>query len=353
MTKSITIRRPKGDWHLHLRDGPSLGAVLGHTAAQFDSAIIMPNLKPPVTNAELALSYKKRILAAAARLGVNFTPLMTLYLTDKTTSEDIRAAADVGVVAAKLYPANATTNSTDGVTNIKRLKSVFKTMSKCGMVLSIHGETLVSKKYGDKTREGKVGQLRREPVFLKKTMKWLVNSFSQLRIVLEHITTKEAVRFVNKAREGVVATITAHHLLGTLDDTLESHHNKCMPVMKEEKHRQSLLDAATSGSPRFFAGSDSAPHSKSSKETACGCAGCYTALCVIELYTTAFEERRALDMLEGFLSDFGADFYGIERSEETVTLLREKWTIPDTLPFGRAKLVPFWAGKELDWKMAA
>jgi dihydroorotase len=355
--RSITIRRPD-DFHLHLREGEALYAVLPDTAKQFARALIMPNLVPPVTNFMMADAYKQNILGALAVKGFpvgKFKPLMTIYLTDETTSEDIRLAKQAGVVAAKMYPANATTNSAKGVTDVRKLKPVFETMAEVDLMLSIHGETLVSKEYGDATRDGKVGQLRREEVFLDETLEWIVK-IPNLRIVLEHITTYEAVGFVNlHASKGVkiAATITAHHLLETLDGALETHHNKCMPVLKEEHHRQALLDAATSGLPCFFAGTDSAPHAKSRKETACGCAGCYTAVSALELYATAFEQRDALDKLEDFLSSFGADFYGLPRNTETITLVRENWDIPKEIPFGdNEALVPFWAGKTLHWKLA-
>lgn len=354
-TQMITIRKPD-DWHLHLRDGSALVAVLPYTTKQFGRAVIMPNLTPPVTDFMAADAYKGRILGALAVQGFPvgvFKPLMTIYLTDKTSPEDIRLAKKSGlVIAAKLYPANATTNSAHGVTDIKQLAHVFQKMAEVGLVLCVHGETLVSKMFGDTTRNGRVGQLRREAVFLKETMEWLVESFPNLKIVLEHITTSEAVDFVKQAHANVAATITAHHLLETLDAVFESHHNKCMPILKEEPHRQALLDAATSGNPKFFCGTDSAPHAKSKKETACGCAGCFTAPHAVELYAMAFEERDALDRLEGFLSDFGADFYGVGRNLGTITLRRETWTIPNEVQFGESEMiVPFWAGKPLNWKV--
>jgi dihydroorotase len=352
---TLVLRQPD-DWHLHLRDGLALKMVLPYTAQRFGRAIIMPNLTPPVTTFMAADAYKGRILSALAVQGFPvgvFKPLMTIYLTDTTSTEDIHLAKECGsVFAAKLYPANATTNSAHGVTDIKRLAPVFKKMEEVGLVLSVHGETLISKAFGDATRNGRVGQLRREAVFLKETMEWLVNTFPGLKIVLEHITTKQSVAFVRSVPSGVGATITAHHLLATLDDALVSHHNKCMPVLKEEHHRQALLDAATSGDPRFFFGSDSAPHAKSAKETACGCAGCFTAFHAIELVATAFEQRNALNSLESFLSRFGADFYGFPLNSRTITLQRETWTIPHELPFGEAELiVPFWAGEQLHWKV--
>jgi dihydroorotase len=351
--RTITIRRPD-DWHVHLRDGESLYAVLPFTAKQYYRALVMPNTVPPITNFRMADAYRNNINVHLAHHGFPvdvFKPLMTLYLTDDTTPEDIRLAKEAGsIVAAKLYPANATTNSASGVTDIKRLKPVFEKMAEVGLVLSIHGETLVSKTYGDATRNGRVGQLRREAVFLKETAEWLVE-IPDLRIVLEHITTTEAVEFVENASLNVAATITAHHLLVTLDEALESHHYKCMPILKEEQHRQALLYAATGGNPKFFGGTDSAPHARYKKETACGCAGCFTGLHALELYATAFEQRNALDRLEDFLSSFGADFYGLERSTKTITLRHEEWLIPEEIPFGDTEmLVPFWAGKKLQWK---
>lgn len=348
----LTITRPD-DFHLHLRNGASLKAVLPFTMKQFGRALIMPNLSPPVTNIIEVWAYHREIMDAFISEEVIFQPLMTIYLTDSTTPKDIEEVKRSGfVLATKLYPVNATTNSAHGVTDIKKLAPVFEKMAEVGLILCIHGETLVSEEFGDVTRNGQVGQLRRESVFIKETLSWIVETFPTLKVVLEHITTGEAVDFVINAREGVSATITAHHLLATLDDALGSHHYKCMPVLKEENHRQVLLAAATSGNPRFFAGTDSAPHAKSKKETACGCAGCFTALHAIELYATAFEEMGAIDNLEGFLSHFGADFYGLERNQKTLTIKREEWIIPTEVPFGEGEvLVPFWGGKTLSWKV--
>lgn len=354
--QTFTIGMPD-DWHLHLRDGAALEAVIAHTTRQFGRALIMPNLDPPVTTWGMAWEYFEQIRRAAKETehGLNFRPFMTMYLTDETSRRDIvEAMRSEMVLAVKLYPANATTNSSHGVTDIKRRTPVFRMMEKVGMVLCVHGETLVSSSYGDATRNGRVGQLRREAVFLKETLGWLVENFPSLKIVLEHITTSEAVNFVKHSGPNVAATITAHHLLETLDAVFESHHYKCMPALKEETHRQALLDAATSGHPRFFGGTDSAPHAKSKKETACGCAGCFTAPLAVELYATAFEERNALDRLENFLSCFGADFYGVERNRGTLTLHRERRTIPNEFDFGgNDVVVPFWARKELRWKVAA
>ncbi len=355
MRTPLTIRRPD-DFHVHLRDGPSLHAVLKYTAKQFGRALVMPNLTPPVTNLRTVLEYWGKIgdMHQATYPSARFVPLMTMYLTDNTRPSDIADAYGSELVtAAKLYPAHATTNSAHGVTNIKKLAPVFHRMAKMGLPLCVHGETLISQMFGDgAARSHRVGQLRREAVFLQETMTWLVDTFPDLRIVLEHITTKEAVDFVQEAPANVAATITAHHLLATLDDALESHHNKCMPILKEEPHRQALLDAATSGNPKFFGGTDSAPHAKSKKETACGCAGCFTAPHAVELYATAFEERNALHQLEGFLSYFGADFYNIHRNSGTITLSPETWQIPAEFPLGDDEsIVPFWAGRSLNWKV--
>lgn len=352
--ETITIPKPD-DFHVHLRDGEALHAVVPYTARQFGRALIMPNLTPPITTAPMAMAYAEKIqnIAHMTCPGTSFRPLMTIYLTDNTTPEDIVEVKQTTscVIAAKLYPANATTNSAHGVTDIERLTPVFRTMERVGMVLCVHGETLTSKVFGDK-KSGRVSQLHREAVFLQETMMWLVHTFPSLKIVLEHISTAEAVHFVVNTPANVAATITAHHLLATLDDVLESHHNKCMPILKEERHRQALLDAATSGNPKFFGGTDSAPHARSKKETACGCAGCFTAPHAVELYATAFEERGALHRLEGFLSHFGAGFYGLPRKPGTITLHRETWTIPDEYPFGdHETIVPFWAGKTLHWKV--
>ena len=354
MSNKLTIKTPT-DWHLHVRSGESMLSVVPHTAAQFGAALIMPNLIPPVTTWDQAWQYYEEIRAAAKMTedGMSFQPYMTLYLTDNTTPEDIREAKKSGiVVAAKYYPPHGTTNSANGLTDWNKAIPVLETMAETGMVLCVHGETLKSQVFGDETRGGRVGVLRREAVFMQETAEWLVKNFPNLKIVFEHITTREAVEFVKRAPPNVAATITAHHLLATLDDVIESHHNKCMPILKEEHHRQALLDAATSSNPKFFAGTDSAPHAKSKKETACGCAGCYTALHALELYATAFEEREgALDCLEDFVSIFGSQFYGVQVPAGTVTLYREEWKIPAMVEFSDdEELVPFWAEKKLFWK---
>ncbi len=340
------------DAHVHFRDEETLTYSVSHTALQFGAAVVMPNLNPPVTTAKMAEEYQSRILKARPLTASRFQPYMTIYLTDQTSPEIIAdAKTSHAVIAAKLYPANATTGSAAGVSDIKKLSPVFKKMEEVDLVLCVHGETLVSKDWGDRTRGDKVGHLRREEVFLKEILHWLVAEFPKLRIVLEHISTKEAVDFVESSRDGVVATITAHHLLATVDDVFDSHHNKCMPMPKEWVHRQALLDAATSGSPKFFCGTDSAPHSESSKNTHCGCAGCFTGLHSVELYATAFEERKSLHMLEGFMSSFGRAFYGLPTCHRKLRIERKTWTIPDNLPYtDNQTIVPFWAGRELRWK---
>lgn len=347
--KSLTIKTPT-DWHLHVRSGEPMFAVVPHTAAQFGAALIMPNLVPPVTTASMAAKYRESLLWNDK---TEFNPYMTLYITDQMTPADIHEAQKYPyIVAAKYYPPHGTTNSANGLTDWNKAIPVLDAMAETGMVLCVHGETLKSQVFGDETRGGRVGVLRREEVFMQETAEWLVKNFPNLKIVFEHITTREAVEFVKRAPPKVAATITAHHLLATLDDVIDSHHNKCMPILKEEHHRQALLDAATSSNPKFFAGTDSAPHAKSKKETACGCAGCYTALHALELYATAFEEREnALDYIEDFVSIFGTQFYGVEAPSGTVTLHREEWTIPDEVHFGENEaLVPFWAGRTLQWK---
>lgn len=348
----ITLNKPD-DWHLHLRDGSNMEAVLPSSVKQFRRGLVMPNLSPSITNWRMAKAYRERILAAN-KTGIKFDPLMTIYLTDITSLIDIRLAKKSGVVvAAKLYPINATTGSENGVTNIKGLDKVFREMEDVGLPLCIHGETLISQKFGDKSREGRVGYLRREAVFLKETMIWIVETFPDLKIILEHITTKEAVEFIKSTSSNVAATITPHHLLATHDDLVDSHHNKCLPILKEEEHRQALLDAATSGNSKFFAGTDSAPHSISKKETACGCAGCFNAETAIELYAEAFDQRNAIAKLPDFMSLFGAKFYGFEVNSEKITLVRsDSGCVPKKLNFGVDDfVVPFRAGLPLKWSI--
>jgi dihydroorotase len=345
---SLDILRPD-DWHLHLRDGDALDAVVGHTARQFARAIVMPNLKPPVTTTEQALAYRDRIMSALGRAGVaadRFTPLMTLYLTDNTPADEIRRAHASGMVhAVKLYPAGATTNSDAGVTDLLgRCKPALEAMQEVGMPLLVHGEVT----------DGDIDLFDREKVFIDRVMIPLRKAFPALKVVFEHITTADAAHYVRDAEGPIGATITAHHLLYNRNALFIGGirpHWYCLPVLKRETHRQALVEAAISGSPRFFLGTDSAPHARGLKEHACGCAGCYTALHAVELYAQAFDLAGRLDRLEGFASHFGADFYGLPRSTEKVTLVREDWTIPAELPYGAATVVPLAAGETLPWRL--
>ncbi len=345
---TLTITRPD-DWHLHLRDGDALKAVLPDTARQFARAIIMPNLKPPVRTVEEARLYRQRILdACETELGssVKFAPLMTLYLTDKTSPDEIKRAKDSGFVhAVKYYPAGATTNSDSGVTEITRCDAVFEAMQAMGLPLLLHGEVT----------DSNVDIFDREKVFIDKNLLPLTKRFPKLRMVLEHITTANAVEFVAAAGANVAATITAHHLLFNRNDIFKGGirpHYYCLPVLKREEHRVALLKAATSGNAKFFLGTDSAPHAKNTKEASCGCAGCYTALHAMELYASAFESVNALDKLEGFASFFGADFYGLPRNAGTITLEKSSWQVPEELPFPGAPVIPLRAGETLGWRMA-
>ena len=346
---TLTITRPD-DWHLHLRDGAALAAVVGDSARQFARAIIMPNLKPPVTTTAQALAYRDRILAALAQAGIArdaFTPLMTLYLTDNTAAEEIRRAKDSGHVhAVKLYPAGATTNSDAGVTDLLgRCSKVLAAMQECGMPLLVHGEVT----------DPEVDLFDREAVFIERVMVPLRRSFPALKVVFEHLTTKEGADYVRQAEGPTAATITAHHLLYNRNALFQGGirpHWYCLPVLKRETHRQALVAAATSGNPRFFLGTDSAPHPRGLKEHACGCAGCYTALHAMELYAEAFDAAGALDRLEGFASFHGADFYGLPRNTGTLTLRREPWQLPEALPYGETELVPLRGGETLQWKAA-
>ena len=339
----ITITRPD-DWHLHLRDGEALPVVVPHTAAQFARAIVMPNLKPPVTHVEMAAAYRDRILRAVPS-GMRFEPLMTLYLTDNTRPEEIRRAVTSGIVrAVKLYPAGATTNSDSGVSAIEKTYDVLAEMEQLGLPLLVHGEV---------TDPG-VDIFDREAVFIDTILLPLVQRFSGLKVVMEHITTENAVQFIIGSRQGVAATITAHHLLYNRNAIFQGGvrpHYYCLPVLKREQHRKALVGAATSGSPKFFLGTDSAPHAKSTKEASCGCAGCYTAPAAIELYATAFENAGALNCLEGFSSFFGADFYGLPRNVDTVTLKKKTWHLPDGYPYLGDSLVPFGANEPLAWRL--
>jgi dihydroorotase len=341
---SLTITRPD-DWHLHVRDGAALQAVVPDTARQFARAIIMPNLKPPVTTAAQALAYRQRIEAAVPK-GLAFEPLMTLYLTDNTPPEEIPRAAEAGVVALKLYPAGATTNSDAGVTDIRKTYATLEAMQRAGLKLLVHGEV---------TDQG-VDVFDREAVFIDRHLIPLRRDFPELKIVVEHITTKDAAQYVRDADAYTAATITAHHLLYNRNAIFTGGirpHYYCLPVLKREEHRLALVAAAASGSNKFFLGTDSAPHPAHLKEHASGCAGCYTALCAMELYAEAFEAVGALDKLEGFASFHGPDFYDLPRNTGTVTLKKETWTLPEALPFGEASLKPLRGGEALAWKLAA
>ena len=344
MLDQLTITQPD-DWHLHLRDGEHMVAVLGDTARRFGRAIVMPNLKPPVTTTESALAYRARILAALPP-GSGFQPLMTLYLTDHTRPEEIeRARASGAVRAVKYYPAGATTNSDSGVTDIRRCFATLEAMSDNGLPLLVHGEVT----------DPEVDVFDREEVFVETVLTPLVQRFPRLRIVMEHITTDNAVKFVQAASDSIAATITAHHLLLNRNAIFQGGirpHHYCLPVLKREEHRQALVHAATSGNPKFFLGTDSAPHARHTKETACGCAGVYTAHAAIELYAEVFDAVGALDRLEGFASFHGADFYGLPRNRTQVTLRRKAWRVPDELRYGGDALVPLRAGGELAWTVA-
>ena len=340
---ALTLIRPD-DWHVHLRDGVVLADVVPHTAAQFARAIVMPNLKPPVTTTAMAAAYRDRILAAVPQ-GMQFEPLMTLYLTDNTPPDEIRRATESGFVkGVKLYPAGATTNSDAGVTDIHRCMRTLEVMQETGLPLLIHGEVT----------DHQVDVFDREAVFIDRILQPLRKSLPSLRVVFEHITTKDAVDYVRDADGDIAATITAHHLMYNRNAIFQGGirpHYYCLPILKREVHRQALVDAATSGSPRFFLGTDSAPHPKGLKEHACGCAGCYTALHAMELYAEVFEAVDALDKLEGFASLFGPDFYRLPRNTEQVTLQKREWVIPNELTLGDTVLVPLDAGRSLAWKM--
>ncbi len=344
---TLTLSRPD-DWHLHLRDGAMLAAVLPHTARQFGRAIVMPNLKPPVTTTEAARAYRERILAALPA-GMAFEPLMTLYLTDNTVPDEIRRARESGFVhGVKLYPAGATTNSDAGVTDLRKCAKALETMQETGMPLLIHGEVT----------DPSVDLFDREKVFIDRVMEPLRRDFPALKVVFEHITTKDAADYVRDAdatQGRLGATITAHHLLYNRNAIFQGGirpHYYCLPVLKRETHRVALVAAATSGDPRFFLGTDSAPHPKGLKEHACGCAGCYTALHALELYAEAFDQADALDKIEGFASFFGADFYGLPRSTEKVTLVREPWRLPAAIEAGDTSIVPLRGGEEIGWRLA-
>ena len=340
----ITLTQPD-DWHLHVRDGEALKDVIAFTARQFRRAIIMPNLTPPVTTTAQALAYREQILQAAGD-DSDFEPLMTLYLTDRTPPGEITDALASGhVQAVKLYPAGATTNSDSGVTDINLCHETLAAMAAEGMPLLIHGEVT----------HDHIDIFDREAVFIDEVLKPLLDRLPDLRIVFEHITTKDAVEFVQSAGDNVAATITAHHLLLNRNDLLVGGvrpHNFCLPVLKRETHRVALVEAATSGSPKFFLGTDSAPHSRSTKEHACGCAGCFTAPAAIELYAEAFDSMGKLDKLEGFASHFGPDFYGLPRNSGSITLTKAAWEIPAGFPYLDEEIVPFLAGEQLNWTLS-
>ena len=340
----LTLTRPD-DWHLHLRDGQAMASVLEDTARRFGRAIVMPNLKPPVITTQQALDYRERIMSELPE-GSAFEPLMTLYLTDNTPVEEVsRARLSGRVHGVKLYPAGATTHSDAGVTRISRCFAVLEKMEQLGLPLLIHGEST----------DPEVDIFDREKAFVDEVLGPVVERFSNLKVVLEHITTRDAVQYVEVTGPNVAATITPHHLLLNRNALflggIRPHHY-CLPVLKREEHREALVEAATSANPKFFLGTDSAPHSRPTKEAGCGCAGIYNAHAAIELYATAFEEAGALDKLEGFASHFGADFYGLPRNADSITLLREEWTVPQTLRFGGEELVPLRAGETIPWKLA-
>ncbi len=342
--EKITITRPD-DWHLHVRDGEALKAVLPDTARQFARAIIMPNLIPPVRTVDEARAYRERIIAAVP-VGVAFEPLMTLYLTDNTSPDEIKRAKDSGFIkAVKYYPAGATTNSDSGVTDLRKCDAVFAAMQSIGLPLLLHGEVT----------DSHIDIFDREKVFIEKHLIPLALRFPKLRMVFEHITTANAVKFVLSANDNVAATITAHHLLFNRTDIFKGGirpHYYCLPVLKREEHRLALLKAATGGNRKFFLGTDSAPHAKNTKEASCGCAGCYTALHAMALYAEAFESVDALDKLEGFASFHGADFYGLPRNTGKLTLQKTAWQIPDEIPFPVSNIVPLRAGETLNWRLA-
>ncbi len=336
------LTRPD-DWHLHLRDDALMHSVLPDTARQFARAIVMPNLKPPVTTTGQALAYRARILAALPA-GMAFEPLMTLYLTDNATAEGIRKARQSGAIhAVKLYPAGATTNADAGVTDIRKTWPALEEMQRCGMPLLVHGEVT----------DPAVDVFDREAVFIGRVLQPLLRDLPELRIVFEHITTRDAAQFVTEAPGNIAATITAHHLLYNRNAMFSGGirpHYYCLPVLKRETHREALIAAISSGNKKFFLGTDSAPHAQHTKETACGCAGCYTAHAAIELYAEAFEQAGALDKLEAFASFHGADFYGLPRNTETLTLRKEEWQVPASVGFGAHRLVPLRAGEIMKWK---
>ena len=342
MSTTLTITRPD-DWHLHVRDGQALQAVVPATAAQFGRAIIMPNLRPPVVSTEQALAYKERIVQAVPA-GMQFEPLMTLYLTDNTSPDEIARAKEAGIVALKLYPAGATTNSDAGVTDIRKVYPVLEAMQKHGLLLLVHGEVT----------DASVDVFDREAVFIDRVMQPLRQDMPELKVVFEHITTLQAAQYVQEANDFTAATITPQHLLYNRNAIFQGGlrpHYYCLPVLKREQHRVALVQAATSGNKRIFLGTDSAPHAAHLKEHAAACAGCYSALTAMELYAEAFENAGALDKLEAFASFNGPDFYGLPRNTGMLTLRKEAWEVPEVLPFGEAEIKPLRGGETLQWRV--
>ncbi len=339
----LTLTRPD-DWHLHLRDDAAMASVVAHSARRFARAIVMPNLKPPVTTTAMAADYRQRILEALPQ-GLSFEPLMTLYLTDRLGSDEITRAKQSGFVKGiKLYPAGATTNSDSGVTDIRQRYSVLETMQREGMPLLVHAEVT----------DPEIDIFDRERAFIDRHMISLARDFPELRIVFEHVTTADAVDFVRNSGNHLAATITPQHLLYDRNAMLAGGirpHFYCLPILKRRSHQAALLEAATSGDRRFFLGTDSAPHAQSAKESACGCAGCYSANAAIELYASAFEQAGALDKLEGFASFHGADFYGLPRNQDKITLEKKAWTVPSSYPFGDDRVVPLAADETLAWQI--
>ena len=340
---TLTITRPD-DWHLHVRDGAALATVVPHSARQMGRALVMPNLKPPVTTADMASAYRERILAAVPQ-GLRFEPLMSLYLTDRLPPEEIRRAKEAGVVAVKLYPAGATTNSDAGVTDIRKTTKTLEAMQREGMLLLVHGEVT----------DPSIDIFDREKAFIDTQLIPLRADFPELKIVVEHMTTRDAAQYVAESDRFTAATITAHHLLYNRNAIFTGGirpHYYCLPVLKREEHRLALVKAATSGSAKFFLGTDSAPHAAHLKEHATGCAGCYTALSAIEMYAEVFDAAGALDKLEGFASFHGPDFYNLPRNTDQITLRRESWTPPESVPFGEAELKPLRGGETVAWSLA-
>lgn len=340
--QTLTLLRPD-DWHLHVRDGDAMAAVVPATARQFGRAIVMPNLRPPVTTAEQAIAYRDRIRAAVPA-GLSFEPLMVLYLTDNTPADEVARAKAMGAVAFKLYPAGATTNSDAGVTDLRKTYKALEAMQREGLVFCVHGEVT----------DSEIDVFDREKAFIDDKLIPLRKDFPELKIVFEHITTKEAAQYVLDADRFVGATVTPQHLLYNRNAIFMGGirpHYYCLPILKREEHRVALVQAATSGNPKFFLGTDSAPHASHLKEHASGCAGCYTAPCAIELYAEAFETAGALDKLEAFASFYGADFYSLPRHTDTITLVREDWVVPESLPFGEAEIKPLRGGETLHWRL--